>query len=543
MTKHALIATGLALLVAIAAPAQSGGARESFARALQLQAAGDFEGAIRAYRDVLEADPSNFGAHANLGASYAHRGEYADAIAEYKAALASAPAEAIPAIRLNEGLAYYKSGQLPEALAEFEAIRRLDPSQRNATLLAADCYLRMGDYARVINLLEPIEGSAPDDRATVYMLGMAYIRAGKPEKGQALIDRLMKAGESAETHYLLGSVAFMAKDYPAAVKEFAAAVQLDPALPSLYSYYGRALLFSGDPDAAAEAFRQQLTKDANDFDANLQFAEILRFRKDLTGAEPLYRKAVSLEPKSVAARYGLALCSLAAGDLAAARRALEQIVTEVPQFGDAHRSLAEVYSRMGRGGDAARELASAGKLQYQDADSGLPTGSEAPDFALLEPTGEARVRLSAFRGRKPALVVFGSYTCPKFRSQVDALNNLFDRYHGRAGFLLVYIREAHGDGSWQSTANQREGVALADAADLKQKRQYAAMCLRKLRIRYPAVVDGMDGATEKQWAAFPSRVYVIDRTGRIRFNSLLDQQRFDAAGLEAALESALQRSR
>jgi hypothetical protein len=49
----------------------------------------------------------------------------------------------------------------------------------------------------------------------------------------------------------------------------------------------------------------------------------------------------------------------------------------------------------------------------------------------------------------------------------------------------------------------------------------------------------MNNATEKQWSAFPSRVYVIDRSGKIVFNSLLDQQRFDSAALETALHSSL----
>jgi hypothetical protein len=48
----------------------------------------------------------------------------------------------------------------------------------------------------------------------------------------------------------------------------------------------------------------------------------------------------------------------------------------------------------------------------------------------------------------------------------------------------------------------------------------------------------MDGAIEKQWSAFPSRVYVLDKAGRVVFNRVLDQQQFDAAALEAALRQA-----
>ena len=514
------------------------GAAESFAHALELQGAGDFAGAIREYRRVLAADPGSFAAHANLGAALAHQGEYADAVSEYKSALSMAPAGAVPALRQNLGLAFYKSGELTEAADEFKAVRQLDPTQTNAVLLEADCHLRLGQFDQVIELLTPIEASDQNNRAVLYMLGLAFIRSGETEKGQELVDRLLQGGESAETHYLLGSVAFMAKDYPAAVKDFGAAVKMDAALPSLYSYYGRALLFSGDPDAAADAFRKQLQADGNDYDANFQLAEILRYRKNPAGAEPLYKKAMALRPDAREPRHGLALCELALGKLQSARELLETVIAQAPQLAEAHAALADVYGRMGMSAKAQGERKLAANLKPAQGEAGIAPGSEAPDFALLPPSGETRVRLSSFRGKKPVVVIFGSYTCPKFRSQVEALNSLYDRYRDRAGFLLVYIREAHGDSAWQSTANEREGVDLRDASDLQEKRSYATMCTRKLKIRYPAVVDELDDAVEKKWSAFPSRVYVIDRGGRVVFNSVLDQQQFDAAALESTLKGS-----
>jgi tetratricopeptide (TPR) repeat protein len=330
----------------------------------------------------------------------------------------------------------------------------------------------------------------------------------------------------------------MGKDYAAAVAEFGAALKLDRTLPSLYSYYGRALLFSGDPEGAAEAFREQLAADSNDYDANFQLGEILRFRKDFSGAKTLYAKASTLRPAAVEARYGLALCDIAAARYGAAREILQAVIAKAPEFAAAHFALAEADQGLGLPSKAEAERRIAAKLAPEKDAAGLAAGSQAPDFALLRPTGETRVRLSSFRGKKPAVVVFGSYTCPKFRSQVDALNTLYARYGDRAGFLLVYIREAHGDSSWQSTANTRAGVAQPEASNLDQKRSYASMCVSRLKIQYPAVVDGMDGAIEKQWSAFPSRVYVLDKAGRVVFNSVLDQQQFDAAALETALRKA-----
>jgi hypothetical protein len=40
----------------------------------------------------------------------------------------------------------------------------------------------------------------------------------------------------------------------------------------------------------------------------------------------------------------------------------------------------------------------------------LKTGDPAPDFTLADPTGKTEVTLSAFKGKKPVVLVFGSCT-------------------------------------------------------------------------------------------------------------------------------------
>jgi tetratricopeptide (TPR) repeat protein len=528
----------LALTIATCAKAQPD-PRQLFLRATELQRAGDYEGAIRQYREAVAADPSSVPLRSNLGAALAHLGRYSEAIVEYKAALQTAPAAMTPQLRLNLGLALYKSGQLTDAAREFDEVHHLQPGEINPALLAADCYLRLGDLDQVISLLTPLATKHADDRALTYLLGMALIRSGQSQKGQVLVDRLLRDG-SAEAHFLLGSVAFMAQDYPVASKEFRQAIALNPQLPSLYSYFGRALLFAGDPDGAADAFQKQLTVDANDYDANLQLGEILRFRRDYNQARPLYKNALVLRPASPEAGHGLAVLELADGHPEEALRRLEQIIAQWPKYRDARESLAAAYEKLGRVKDAADARALASNVDARsDAPAGLALGSDAPDFELMRPSSGPPVRLSAFRGKQPVVLIFGSYTCPKFRSQVAALNALFGRFHNRALFLLVYIREAHPDSSWQSTANEREGIEQTDAATLDQKRSYAAACLRKLAVKYDAVVDGIDDAVDKTFQAWPSRVYLIGAGGKVLFNSVLDQLQFDPAALENALRTEL----
>src|SRR5205823_2626962 len=85
------------------------------------------------------------------------------------------------------------------------------------------------------------------------------------------------------------------------------------------------------------------------------------------------------------------------------------------------------------------------------------------------------------------------------------------------------------------TINQREGISLSPARNLSEKREHAEMCVRKLDLPFPAIVDAMDGAAEVAYQAWPSRIYVIGPDGRVVFGSRLGELDFRPAELDAAL--------
>jgi len=455
----------------------------AFERAIQAHQAGDFPAAIREYQACIAAEPNRIEARSNLGAVLARMGRYHDAIEQYQAALKLATPEIAPRLHFNLALAYYKSFQIPEAVAELESLHRAQPADLNIALLLADCHLRTSEFQKVIDLLLPMEPSQPDQAAMDYALGLALIRSGRVAEGQLRVDRILRRGDSAEGHFLLGAALSTAGDYAGAVKELAKAVAINPGVPSLESFYGQALLFTGDADGAAEAFRKELATNPNDFDANFQLASILAHRGKPEDARPLLERAVQVRPGSAEARDALA-----------------------------HGFRFD---------------------QPSTTDPGIAPGSPAPAIGALDLSHPS----------KPVVLVFGSYTCPKLRNSAPGLKNLSEQYRGRVDFRLVYIREAHAEGGpeaqWQSTINEKEGVSLAPARNLAEKQEHASLCLRKLDLPFSAVIDAMDGSAEAAYQAWPSRVYVVGRDGRIAFNSRLGELDFRPAELDAAIREIL----
>ncbi len=465
------------LLIAVSAKAQTC----DFGAAVRHHQAGELEAAAAGYEACIAADPGRVDARSNLGAVLVKQGHYREAIAQYLGALKMAPAEVVPNLRFNLGLAYYKSFEMANAVSQFEPLHAAQPDNLTFGLILADCYLQMGEFQKAEKVAAPLEGTNSGNLALDYVLGMALIRSGKVAEGQIRVDRILRRGESAEGRFLLGAALFAGGNYPEAVKELTRAATINPDLPSVQSYLGQALLFTGDADGAVQAFRKELAANPNDFDANFQLASILARRGQPDESKRLLERAVLVRPDSEEAR-----AALAGG-----------------------------FRFEAKGGD----------------DPGIPVGSAAP------PVGPVSMEKLA----RPVALVFGSYTCPKLRASAAELKRIAAHYGRQVDFRLVYISEAHAKdgGSWQSTVNEKERIDLPNPRNLPEKEERGALCLRKLELPFALVVDDMDGAAERTYQAWPSRLYLISREGKVAYQTRLGELDFHADAVESAIRALL----
>jgi hypothetical protein len=102
-------------------------------------------------------------------------------------------------------------------------------------------------------------------------------------------------------------------------------------------------------------------------------------------------------------------------------------------------------------------------------------------------------------------------------------------------FLAVYILEAHPSDVWQMQSNIKEKIIFSSPKDYEERTLVAGTCVRKLGIKFPAVIDGFDNTTEKAYTGWPDRIYLIDANGRIAYKSRPGPFGFKPAELRAAL--------
>lgn len=333
-------------------------------KALAAHQAGNYEAAVAGYRDYLSRKPNSFEIRSNLGAALSRMGLYAEAAQEYKAALKLDPKN--PNIALNLALARYKDGDIAEASQELARLRANTGGNRQVNLLLADCWLRMGENKKVIDLLTPFQQTTPDDLSLAYVLGTALIREQRTAEGTAILNRIFAKGESAEGWLLMGSaklaMAAVSDDYAGAVKDLSHAVELNPMLPTLNGLLGRAYLGAGDGANAAKAFRAEIAVNPADFESLLNLAVLAKQDLDYAAARKLLGSALRVRPGDPGVRYQLATIDVTEGKAPEARTHLERLIKESPDFIEAHVSLAAVYYRLKMKAEGDRERAIVQKL-------------------------------------------------------------------------------------------------------------------------------------------------------------------------------------
>ena len=122
---------------------------------------------------------------------------------------------------------------------------------------------------------------------------------------------------------------------------------------------------------------------------------------------------------------------------------------------------------------------------------------------------------------------------------MPALNELYKQYQDRVAFYVVYIQEAHPIDAWQLDDNVKDDVLVASATTADERVNVAGVCMTKLGIKLPALVDGADNAVERAYTGWPDRLYVIDRDGKIAHKSAAGPFGFKPAEVEDALKRLL----
>jgi hypothetical protein len=118
------------------------------------------------------------------------------------------------------------------------------------------------------------------------------------------------------------------------------------------------------------------------------------------------------------------------------------------------------------------------------------------------------------------------------------LNKLSAQYKDKVDFYAVYILEAHPTDVWEMQSNVRDNVLFRSPRDEEERASVAGTCVRRLGIKFPAVVDSFDNQVENAYTGWPDRLYLIGSNGRVLYKSKPGPFGFHPDDLAAAMQKA-----
>jgi hypothetical protein len=109
------------------------------------------------------------------------------------------------------------------------------------------------------------------------------------------------------------------------------------------------------------------------------------------------------------------------------------------------------------------------------------------------------------------------------------------RYRDRAEFLTVYVSEAHPEDEWQMESNREDKIVIKQPRAFAERRDAARILVERLHYDIPLAIDGMENRAEAAYAAWPERLYVVGKGGRIVYRGGLGPFGFDPNEMERSL--------
>jgi serine/threonine protein kinase/tetratricopeptide (TPR) repeat protein len=281
-------------------------------------------------------DPELTEGHVCLGNLYIGRGQYEQAILQFKEALNQDP----KGDDAQRGLAdaYQQAGQLQAAEETYQKALLLRPSYGLNYERLGGLYFSQGRYEQAAAMFRRVTELTPDSRWGYTNLGATYYSAGRLDEAAAMYKRTLEIQPDAAAYSNLAVIYFFTGRYAESARTFEKAAELEP---QQYVLWGN----------LADAYRW--TPEEKD-----------RAPKTYARAIELAEQAREVNPRDNDAIESLALYYAKSGATEKARQLIGQALAAAPQNVDVLGKAVEVYAAVGDRQKALQYLKSAVHAGY-----------------------------------------------------------------------------------------------------------------------------------------------------------------------------------
>ena len=106
-------------------------------------------------------------------------------------------------------------------------------------------------------------------------------------------------------------------------------------------------------------------------------------------------------------------------------------------------------------------------------------------------------------------------------------------------FCLVYIREVHPTARSRIGKSSYDGVSIPQAKTELERTFAAEQMCTELSLDLPTVIDNLQNTTSHDYLAFPDRLYLVGRDGRVAYRGGPGPFAFEPQELDDAIQAEL----
>lgn len=330
-------------------------ARQVYARAVELDAAGNHAGALSLLWEAAGLAPHDADVQYRLGEALERVGALDAAVDAYRAALSERPDFRKASNSLI--LALVKSGKGGEAVQRARALAAASPEDpdRWFTLGLAQSEQTVTDA--VASFRRALE-IAPRHTLARYNLALVLRRADRLPEAIEELERALASEPRAEVHYTLGVIYWHQGDVARAVGALRAAVAAQPDYADAYDTLGAVLKSTRDWKGAEKALRRAIALRPDRPAAHYTLSQVLQLSGDARGAGAELAEAERLRLRAQAEQEAgvwtaVGTGQLDGGDPSAAIESFRRATAVFEAYAPAHYQMGRALQRLNRP-DAAR---------------------------------------------------------------------------------------------------------------------------------------------------------------------------------------------
>lgn len=139
----------------------------------------------------------------------------------------------------------------------------------------------------------------------------------------------------------------------------------------------------------------------------------------------------------------------------------------------------------------------------------IRVGETAPDFEAQVLDGET-VQLRDLRIQGHVVLMMGSITSPMCAAVIPEMNHIYADFCEQAiNIYLLYVKESH------------PGENYRHHTSMDQKLQHARDLREAENVKFPILVDSLEGTIHRSYGPWPTSLFVIHRDGRLAYRSTI----------------------